>query len=286
MAQELTPQQLQEDSHWWFASRTRALLTMLDKWVPGNALRVLDVGCGAGNMIHHLGRYGKVIGIDNNLVPLRIAHQRGYDARLAPAEDMPFDDESFELVTALDVIEHCDDDMQILRECFRVCARGGLIAITVPAFQWLWSSNDVINDHKRRYSASELQAKLTEVGLVVKGMTYNNFFILPMAAALIIMRRSSEREPHLATPSTDKDAYQVEMEPAPPLLNAVLTGVGWLEAAILRFVSFPFGTSIICIAHKEPALDNPGTATCHDRKTSQAHISPAGEAIDPKGRLE
>lgn len=252
MVQELTPQQLQEDSHWWFASRTRALLGILDEWVPGNALRILDVGCGAGNMIHHLGRYGKVMGIDNNPIPLRIAQQRGYDARLASAEDMPFDNESFELVTALDVIEHCDDDMQILRECYRVCTAGGLIVITVPAFQRLWSNNDVINDHKRRYSTSELRAKLTEVGFVTKRMTYNNFFIFPLAAALILARRSSEREPQLATPGTDEDAYQVEMEPAPALVNAILTGVGWLEAALLRFVSLPFGTSIICIARKEP----------------------------------
>jgi ubiquinone/menaquinone biosynthesis C-methylase UbiE len=252
MAQKMTPDQLEEDRHWWFASRTRALLGILDKWIAGNSLRVLDVGCGAGNMIHHLSRYGKVIGIDNNIVPLRIAHQRGYDARLAPAEDMPFDDESFELVTVLDVIEHCDDDMHILRECFRVCTAGGFVAITVPALQWLWSNNDVINDHKRRYSTSELTVKLTEAGFVVKRMTYNNFFVFPMAAALIFTRRGVEREPQLATPSTDEDAYQVEMEPAPPIVNAILTGVGWLEAVILRFVNLPLGTSIICIARKEP----------------------------------
>jgi SAM-dependent methyltransferase len=228
---------------------------MLDQWVSGNALRVLDVGCGAGNMIHHLGRYGKVIGIDNNPIPLRIAHRRGYDARLAHAEDMPFEDESFELVTTLDVMEHCDDDTQILRECFRVCTTGGLIALTVPAFQSLWSNNDVINNHKRRYSASELRARLTGVGFAIERMTYNNFFVFPLAAILILARRGSEREPELATPSTDDDAYQVEMEPAPPLVNAVLTGVGWLEAAILRSVSLPVGTSIICIARKEPDLN-------------------------------
>lgn len=252
MTDELTPQQLLEDSHWWFTSRTEALLGILDRGVPGNSLRVLDVGCGAGNMIHHLSRYGKVIGIDNNPVPLRIAKQRGYDARLAPAEDMPFDDETFGLVTALDVIEHCDDDMQILRECYRVCTPGGLIAITVPALQWLWSNNDLINDHKRRYSAPHLRAKLNEVGFSIRRMTYNNFFIFPMAAALILSRRGSEREPQLATPPTDEHAYQVEMEPAPPLANAILTGVGRLEAAILRFVSLPIGTSIICISIKDP----------------------------------
>jgi ubiquinone/menaquinone biosynthesis C-methylase UbiE len=255
MPQELTPQQLEEDSHWWFASRTRALLTMLDRWVPGNALNVLDVGCGAGNMIHHLSRYGKVVGIDNNPIPLKIAHERGYDARLASAEDMPFEDESFALVTALDVIEHCEEDLRILRECRRVCTPGGLVAVTVPAYQWLWSNNDVINDHKRRYSASELGAKLSEAGLATKRMTYNNFFIFPLAAPLIISRRGTEQEPELATPSTDEEAYQVEMEPASPPVNAVLTGVGWVEAAALRFASFPFGTSIICIAQKEsPAV--------------------------------
>ncbi len=261
MSQELTAQQLEEDSHWWFASRTRALLTLLDRLVPANTLRILDVGCGAGNMIHHLGRYGKVLGIDNNPVPLKIAQQRGYDARPAPAEDMPFDDDSFELVTVLDVIEHCEDDLQILRECYRVCTPGGLITITVPAFQWLWSNNDVINDHKRRYSASELRSKVSEAGFVTERMTYSNFVIFPMAAALILARRGWQREPQLATPTTDEDAYQVEMEPAPPLVNAVLSVVGRIEAAILRFVSLPLGTSLICVGRKESPTDNLDTSS-------------------------
>jgi SAM-dependent methyltransferase len=250
MPRRLTPQQLEEDSHWWFASRTHALLGLLDREVPSNNLTVLDVGCGAGNMIHHLSRYGTVIGIDNNPVPLEIAHQRGYDARLADAEDMPFEDESFHLVTALDVIEHCDDDLQILRECHRVCTDGGWIAITVPAFQWLWSNNDVINDHKRRYSRSDLRARVTEAGFAVSRMTYNNFFVFPVAAPLILARRGAEKEPKLATPSTDGEAYQVEMEPTSPPVNAVLTGVGRLEANVLHYTDLPLGTSMICIARK------------------------------------
>ncbi len=250
MSQKLTPQQLEEDAHWWFASRTRALLGLLDGQAVGNEGRVLDVGCGAGNMIHHLSRYGSVVGIDNDSKPLEIAHQRGYDARLARAEEMPFEDESFDLVTALDVIEHCEDDLQILRECFRVCAKGGLIAITVPAFQWLWSNNDLINDHKRRYSRAELRAKVEQTGFDVRRMTYNNFFVFPVAAPLILARRMVQREPQLATPSTDQEAYQVEMEPTSPLVNTLLSGVGRLEAAALRVTDLPLGTSIICIGVK------------------------------------
>jgi SAM-dependent methyltransferase len=250
MSDQLTPQQLEEDSHWWFASRTRALLGLLDKEVAENTARVLDVGCGAGNMIHHLSRYGTVVGIDNNPIPLDVARQRGYDARLARAEDMPFEDGFFDVVAALDVIEHCDDDVQILRECYRVCTDGGVIAITVPALQWLWSNNDVINDHKRRYSRSDLRTKLAAAGFVVSRLTFNNFFVFPAAAALILARRGSEREPDLAAPSTDQEAYQVEMEPTSPPVNALLSGVGRLEAGVLRVTDLPVGTSMICIARK------------------------------------
>jgi SAM-dependent methyltransferase len=247
---ELLPEQIKEDAHWWFASRTRALFCLLDEQLTDAGLRVLDVGCGAGNMIHHLTRYGSVVGIDNNPVPLEIARQRGYDARLADARQMPFDDRSFDLVTALDVIEHCEDDAQVLKECHRVCREGGVIAVTVPAFQTLWSSNDVINDHKRRYSRGELQAKLTGAGFQVRRTTYNNFFIFPAAAGLILARRKTDTQPQLAAPSADREAYQVEMEPAAPPVNAILTGVGWLEAAALRVANLPFGTSLICVARK------------------------------------
>jgi SAM-dependent methyltransferase len=250
MSDKLTAPQSEEDSHWWFASRTRALLGLLDREVVKNNLRVLDVGCGAGNMILHLSRYGSVVGIDKNPVPLEIAHQRAYDARLAQAEDMPFQDESFDLVTTLDIIEHCEDDVRVLRECYRVCATGGLIAITVPAFQWLWSHNDAINHHKRRYSRSELRAKLSQAGFEVRRMTHNNCFIFPLAAPLILARRGAQRESQLATPCTERGAYQVQLEPVSPPVNAILRGMGRLEAAVLRTTDLPFGTAIICIASK------------------------------------
>jgi len=227
---------------------------LLDRELVKKDLRVLDVGCGAGNMILHLSRYGDVVGIDSNPIPLEIAHRRGHDARLAQAEDMPFEDESFDLVTTLDVIEHSDDDLRILRQCHRVCAKGGLLAISVPAFQWLWSHNDVINDHKRRYSRPELRAKVTQAGFDIRRMTYNNCLIFPLAAPLILARRGVQREPELAAPSTEEGAYQVEMEPTSRPVNTILTGIGQLEAAVLRIVDLPFGTSIICIASK----GNPG----------------------------
>lgn len=245
------PVEIEEDKHFWFAGRTWSLLNVMDRVVgPDGKKQVLDIGCGAGNMFHHLARYGSVVGVDNNPKPLSVARERGYDVREGLAEDLPFETESFDLVSLLDTVEHCDDDMAVLRECYRVCTPGGHLVVTVPAFMWLWSHNDVLNDHKRRYTGQELREKLARVGFQAERMTYNNFFVFPLAASMILLRREAGQEPELGSPHFDDESYQVEMEPAPPLLNTVLSGVTWTESQVLRWLNLPVGTSIICIAQK------------------------------------
>lgn len=249
---------IEEDKHWWFASRTRAILAYLDRYVgPGRDLRVLDVGCGAANMAHHLRHYGHVIGVDNNPRPLAVARERGMEVYQGTADDLPFEPDTFDLVALLDTVEHVPAEERVFAECRRVLRAsdpasgrpGGRLLVTVPAFMFLWSRNDVLNLHRRRYTVPELRAKLTKHGFYVLRISYNNFFIFPLAAALILTRRN-RAEPELASPHFDEQAYQVEMEPAPPLVNTVLTWVGKLEAALLRRITLPFGTSIIAIAEK------------------------------------
>jgi SAM-dependent methyltransferase len=242
---------LQEDRHWWFASRTRAILAYLDRYVTaGPDLRILDVGCGAGNMAHHLARYGQVTGVDMNSRPLEVARQRGLRVQEGSADDLPFDDASFDLVTLLDVVEHVPNEHGVFGECARVLKPGGKLMVTVPALMWLWSNNDVLNAHERRYTRRELSQKLAHHGFRVLQSSYNNFFVFPLAAGLILARRGRS-EPQLASPHFDDDAYQVEMEPAPPALNTVLDGVGRVEARLVRSVSLPIGTSILCIAERQ-----------------------------------
>lgn len=245
------PVKIAEDKHWWFAGRTWSLLNMMDRLIkPDGKKRVLDIGCGAGNMFHHLGRYGTVVGVDNNPKPLAIARERGYHVREGQAADLPWDNRSFDLVALLDTVEHCDDDMAVLRECYRVCAPGGHLVVTVPAFMWLWSHNDVLNDHKRRYTTKDLRQALAQAGFETRRITYNNFLLFPMAAAMILLRRRAGQVPDLGSPHFDDDSYQVEMEPAPPLLNAILSGITWAESQILRWLNLPVGTSIICVARR------------------------------------
>jgi hypothetical protein len=154
-------------------------------------------------------------------------------------------------------VEHVPAEDRVFEECRRVLRgpgpaagqSGGKLLVTVPAFMFLWSKNDGINMHQRRYTAPELKAKLRRNGFNVLRISYNNSFLFFPSAALILLRRG-RAEPELASPHFDEDAYQVEMEPAPPLLNRVLTGVGKLEVALLRCINLPVGTSIIAIAEK------------------------------------
>jgi ubiquinone/menaquinone biosynthesis C-methylase UbiE len=262
---------LEEDCHWWFATRTRAILAFLDGYVgTGRNRHVLDVGCGAANMTHHLRHYGEVVGVDNNPRPLIVARQRGLKTYEGTADDLPFGDGVFDLVTLLDTVEHVPDQDCVFEECRRVlvrpgvpaphsdhaqtdhvpgCKTGGKLLVTVPAFMFLWSQNDEVNHHQRRYTRQELAGKLEQHGFKVLRISYSNFFVFPLAAALILLRRG-RAEPKLASPHVDEDAYQVEMEPAPPLLNILLNGIGRIEAAILRYVDLPVGTSIIAIAER------------------------------------
>ena len=247
----------EEDRHWWFATRTRAILAYLDRYMgPGKDRRVLDVGCGAANMAHHLAHYGRVLGADNNRRPLAIARQRGLEVYQGSADALPFEDDSFDLVAMLDVVEHIPAHDRVVSECRRVlrspaqgASPGGKLLVTAPAFMFLWSRNDQLNMHQRRYTIPELKLLLEGNGFRVLRISYNNFFIFPLAASLIMVRRG-RREPELASPHFDEEAYQVEMEPAPPAMNAVLGSVGKLEASLLRRINLPFGTSIIAIAEK------------------------------------
>ena len=244
---------LEEDRHAWFAGRTRAIQKYLDAEVgphrPGEQRLVLDIGSGAGNMAHHLAHYGHVIGIDYNPRPLAVAAQRGLDVCQGWGDVLPFADNSIDLVALLDTVEHVPDELRMLAECARVLKPGGKLIVTTPAFMWLWSYNDDINNHQRRYTAFGLQQKLEVCGLHVKRMSYNNFFLFPLVAGIRLLRPESPDldSPHL---TEDADVYQVEMEPIPEPANTALHAVYWLEAEILQRTSLPFGISILCVAEK------------------------------------
>lgn len=201
--------------------------------------QILDIGCGTGATMDHLKRFGTVQGIDLFDLPLRFSRQRGHQRVLcASATQLPFATNSFDLVTALDVIEHLDDDVGGLREIRRVLKPGAPALIFVPAFQSLWGPNDVQSGHKRRYRLPQLQATVEAAGLKLEKISYAN---LAMFAPIWLGRR-------LLTLLGKEE--QSENRINHPFINGVIAKFFASEAGWLRQHSLPFGVSLVCVMRK------------------------------------
>ena len=240
-----------EDVHWWFVGRRRVLLQVLDRYLGKNGSherRILDVGCGTGTMLTYLASYGQAQGVDIDEEAVGYCRERGLtDVRLGAAETLPFEDGSFDLVTALDVVEHLDDDAAALREIRRVLRPRGKVLVTVPAHPFLWGDQDEVNQHKRRYVATEVRERLTATGFDVLRLTYiNAFMFAPIAAARMLRRLEHRLRPRIKAQSDFR-------YPAPGPLNFLLGWIFGAEAPIVRRVDIPVGVSILALAQKASA---------------------------------
>jgi SAM-dependent methyltransferase len=191
-------------------------------------------------MFESLSRYGEVTGVDADPQAVEFCRQRGL-TRVSQAEvPLPFEDASFDLITALDVIEHMDDDLGAMVEIHRLLRPAGRVLVTVPAFQALWGAQDEISNHRRRYRAPQLQERIRAAGLVPERTTYFNTLLFPPIAAVRLARRLLPRrgEPH----------SDFEMTDAEGRTNQALTRVFGSESNLLARGDLPFGVSIACLA--------------------------------------
>jgi SAM-dependent methyltransferase len=231
-----------EDRHWWFVGRREVFLRVLDAHLPpsdGSSRRILEVGCGTGTMLGHLARYGAAEGVDASPEAVRFCRERGID-RVTEADGvpLPFEDASFDLVTALDVIEHVEGDGELLAELRRITKPGGTLLVSVPAFRFLWGPQDEISHHKRRYTAPELRTRLTGAGWSIRRLTYFNTLLFPPIAAVRVLRRDSGDKP------LRSDFEMTKPGPANELLARVFAS----EAGVVARRDLPFGVSILGLA--------------------------------------
>ena len=233
-----------ERRHWWFRGRRRILARLLARLAPPlpAGARVLDVGCGTGANGPVLAGDGRVaIGLDASPVPLGLAGTgaRGHAARVrGDALALPFADGAFDLVVALDVLEHLDDDRAAARELARVTRPGGALVVFVPALRLLWGLQDDVSHHRRRYGKAELRAVLESAALGVERLTFFNTLLFPpILAARLAMR--------LHRPRIDS-----ENQVGGRIANALLGAVFAAEAPILEHIDLPIGVSLACVARR------------------------------------
>ena len=230
-----------EKSHWWFTGRRRLFRALLSSLMIRNGSTVLDVGCGVGSNLHLLKSMGfKVVGIDSEIYSLFFAKKTsGVPLLNADLLTLPIKSNSVGLIIATDILEHLEKDVIGIKEIYRVLGQMGKVIITVPAFQVLWGTQDIVGMHKKRYSKKELAQKIEQEGFKILKSSYFNFILF----FPILFARWFIRFWGLNIESENKINH--------PLINFILKTIFSLEPHLLRYISFPFGVSIFCVARKD-----------------------------------
>ncbi|HSV74136.1 MAG TPA: class I SAM-dependent methyltransferase [Chthonomonadales bacterium] len=228
-----------EDTYWWFVGRHHLAIDLLDRAFGGRRdLRILDIGCGTGAMSELLAAWGEVVSADCSPLALAFSRRRGL-VRVCAADAMhlPFRDESFDAVVALDIIEHLPDDAVAAREIRRVLRPGGRLVATVPACPSLWSAHDVALMHQRRYVGSQVRRLMDAGGLRVRRLTHATTLLFPLAWVTRVLARRS-------------GSLHARLVPLSGPANRLLVGVMAAENALLRRCDLPFGLSVCCVAER------------------------------------
>ncbi len=224
--------------YWWYRARSDMLRTVLEPYV-GSPQRLLDVGSADGPSVGWLSAPHKV---SLDLDPRGLRPPNGICGSLLA---LPFADASFEVVSAFDVIEHCEPEQDALRELHRVLAPGGRLLASVPAYQWAWSDHDVANGHHRRYTRPRAVAALEAAGFDVRRATYGFTGVFPMFAGERAVRRVRHR---LSRRGATGPADVVDVPEVGPTVERVLLGLCRWDERVLAHRDLPFGSSVFLAA--------------------------------------
>jgi SAM-dependent methyltransferase len=229
-----------DERHWWYRGRRAVLNAVVEGFGLPAGATLLDAGCGSGRTLDELARLGTAVGTELSPLGVEAARSRGYQVTEAPVEAIPQEDESFDLVTCLDVIEHTDDDVAALTELHRVTRTGGRLIVTVPAHPRLWSRHDEVNGHRRRYSSRSLRTAAVTAGWRIERLTGFNVAYLVPAAFVRLARRQRD------------DQAESELHITPPWLDAALVLPLRAEAALVRRgYDLPPGLSLLAVLRKD-----------------------------------
>jgi len=235
--------------HWWYRSRRELAFRQVERAAralghPERRLELLDYGCAAGFDLPALARFGAAHGADvvdaRDIAALTgdaVARDGGFPIHRLP-DDLDDLRGRFHVVTCLDVLEHLDDDVEGLRTIAGLLAPGGQLVVTVPAYDWLWSGEDVISAHRRRYTRGRLLAAARAAGFDVLFSSYFFASVLPGIAAVVWGRRLASKNWRT----------QSNLDAHPRWLGGVLHAVTAAEARLVgdERVSLPAGASLVC----------------------------------------
>jgi len=230
-----------EKDYWWHLGRIKIINTYLNRFISSNNNKILNVGCGTGGTIKMLEKYGDVDNVDISEDAIKFMKKEGYTKiKKVDGIELPYPENTFDLVIALDVLEHIEFDKDALKEWRRVLKPGGKVILTVPAYQRLWSDHDISLYHFRRYRKWELHRKGTESVLCPIKISYAIVFSLPLVFGFRVLNKVLGRK-------VDSETSYVKL---PKPINSLFTGLLSIEAFFHRYINFWFGTSLVAVYQK------------------------------------
>jgi SAM-dependent methyltransferase len=231
-----------EERSFWFGHRNRCVCALLQRYPPAGAL--FDIGGGNGIVSRALRDAGwDVVLVEPGAIGARNAARRGIATVVcATLRSAHFPDAALPAVGLFDVLEHIADDEEFLRECRRVLVPRGRLYLTVPAFRWLWSDDDVQAGHFRRYALNEVETLLRKTGFRPLAATFL-FSFLP--APLFLLRSVPS---FFGRRKLNREKYAGLHRVKRPGVRA------WIERAELRRIErgekIRFGTSCLLAAER------------------------------------
>ena len=202
-------------------------------------MKILDFGCGVGINIEMLQNYGDVYVFDESKDANKYIRKNKKIDENKIIKNINDSDIRFDLILALDVLEHIEDDNEVIQMFYKKLNKNGKILITVPAYQFLFSSKDEILMHKRRYNLKEISKKIDN-NFKIKKKTYFNFFLTPLIFIATMYCKIFNI------------SYKPEYEKKPNnLVNTILKKIFCVEKFLINKFNFPFGISILIFAEKK-----------------------------------
>jgi len=223
-----------EETYWWHVGRKEIIKKVLSRLGLNKNTKILNVGSGTGGTVPMLEQFGEVDNVDTSDSAIAYAKSKGIkNIKKVQGIKLPYKSNSFDVLVALDVLEHIEDDGKALSEWHRVLKNNGKGIITVPAYQWLWSEHDESLHHKRRYTLSELSIKCSKAGFKINNRSY----LIVFSFGLIVVYR------FLSSLSNKKNGHKSSYVLLPNPINALFISLLKLESLLIKYINFPFGTT-------------------------------------------
>jgi SAM-dependent methyltransferase len=233
-----------EATHFWFRGFRKFIAPVIADLAKGRAgLRLVDCGCGTGHNLQLLRPHGTVVGFDLSSAGLVRARASGAAAVRGDVTRIPLASGAFDVATSFDVLQCVDGDVDAIREMARIVRPGGVVVITVAALEALRGDHSEVWQEVRRYTPASARRLVEAAGLTPVRVSFMFASLFPLMMSVRMVQRLTRRLGRTVRADTD---IAVPIGP----VNLLLTALVSAEAALVRRVPMPIGSSLLVVARK------------------------------------